>query len=75
MKKGATGSRGRPANCSAPPRSPPRPQVFLTDDYLVLAMEYAPGGDLFKVGGVAGLGVCGWMGGWWAGGGWVGGRL
>lgn len=25
-------------------------QVFLTDDYLVLAMEYAPGGDLFKVG-------------------------
>ena len=24
-------------------------EVFLTDDYLVLAMEYAAGGDLFKL--------------------------
>lgn len=23
-------------------------EVFLTDDYLAIAMEYAPGGDLFQ---------------------------
>jgi serine/threonine-protein kinase SRK2 len=27
----------------------PAAQVFLTDEYLVLVMEYAAGGDLFKL--------------------------
>ena len=31
-----------------PPPPPPPLQVFLTDKHLVVAMEYAPGGDLFN---------------------------
>ena len=35
--------------CISPaPRSPLVPQVFLTRTHLVLAMEYAAGGDLFR---------------------------
>ena len=49
------------AGCAPSPSAPPTPpthhpphpttphtQVFLTPDYLALAMEYAPGGDLFR---------------------------